>query len=830
MKKNLRFLSLLLCVTLVIGLMPITAIAAQQEISAVVATSSNLEAIPKLYGSLKTPTFTLTQGSPAYINASTRNLNWQKNIEGVWTNQYSGYFTPGEWRISTSLRLDGDGALHYDFAQNLTFEVNGAEWIVETPGNHGEYSYAWVYSPVYTIVDDPNMQPPVAVETVHMVLNGYAPGAAIASATVTTDANVTVEVLGFIEAIDTDGDGQPDTPEAATGNFVSGKLYAVALQIKAKPGYDISGLTLEKVFLDRAVTPIMGEYSDDEEVFAGMCMLTDAMQYTVTFETNGGSEIQPVSVGRGGAVAEPTAPTKAYYAFAGWYSDSELTQEFDFNTPISGDTTLYAKWTPSPVGGMFLMTIDLNGGIIEMAMPLIGEVPANETMFFTDDLGGYVVHPDGKVFAGYEIDGVPYNPAEGHLVTQNFTLKLLWEDSSAPYTIRFAAGGGSGTMADVTDFVGEFVLPECAFAAPAGKAFKGWRVDSTLKYPGDTIIVSKNIVLFAEWVDISLDSNSILSAPVSVVKPVAGATSISGSCFATEFYNVSIGWSTTQDGSTMNDFNDKTFEAGKTYYADLYLISKDPYIFDESTNIAVNGNIYPAQWTIGAEYKKYVAVYDVPFTVPAPKNGWVKESGKWFFFENGNMVTNKWKKDSIGWCYLGADGAMKTNAWVMDSYGWCYVGANGYCVTNKWMQDSTKKWCYLNANGNMVVSSWVLDGGKWYFMDANGYMVTNKWMKDSIGWVYLGSNGYMMTNAWVMDSFGWCYVGADGYAVTNTWKMDSHGWCYLGNEGSQVKNNWVFSGGKWYFIDADGYMIFSTSKYWNGKTYYFNANGVCTNP
>lgn len=434
-KTKKRLISALLCVVMLFGLMPTTVLAAQQEISAVVATSSNLETIPTLYGSLKIPTFNITQGAPAYITASDANLRWQKNIGGVWTNQNSGRFTPGEWRISTALRLDNEGALQYDFAQNLTFKVNGVSWTVETPNNHGEYSYAWVYSPSFTIVDDPNVQPPIAVESVHMVLNGYTPGAAAASATVTTDANVTVEVLGFLVAIDSNGDGQPDALEQVMGNFASGEMYVVALQIKAKPGYDISGLTMEKVTLDRAITPLMGQYNSEDDVFSDMYILSDAKQYTVNFETNGGSAIQPVLVGGGGVAKEPAAPTKAYYAFAGWYSDEELTKPFDFaNTPIIGDITLYAKWTPSPVGGMFLMTIDLNGGTYETPSPLIGEIPANETMYFIDDLNGFVIPPSGKMFAGYEINGVPYNPETGHLVTENFTLKLMWKDAPVVHT------------------------------------------------------------------------------------------------------------------------------------------------------------------------------------------------------------------------------------------------------------------------------------------------------------------------------------------------------------------------------------------------------------
>ncbi|MBO7536421.1 MAG: InlB B-repeat-containing protein, partial [Bacilli bacterium] len=76
--------------------------------------------------------------------------------------------------------------------------------------------------------------------------------------------------------------------------------------------------------------------------------------YKVTFEVNGGSAIKDKTTA--GYVARPTEPTKEGFEFAGWYIDSELTQEFDFKNKINQDITLYAKWTeigstPSGDGG-----------------------------------------------------------------------------------------------------------------------------------------------------------------------------------------------------------------------------------------------------------------------------------------------------------------------------------------------------------------------------------------------------------------------------------------------------------------------------------------------
>ena len=119
--------------------------------------------------------------------------------------------------------------------------------------------------------------------------------------------------------------------------------------------------------------------------------------------------------------------------------------------------------------------------------------------------------------------------------------------------------------------------------------------------------------------------------------------------------------------------------------------------------------------------------------------GWIYEDGKWYYFdEEGNMVTDAWRKDSKGWCYLGSDGAMVTNCWLQDSKGWCYIGANGYCETNCWKQDSYG-WLYLDSEGSMTKSQWLEDGGYWYYLDDEGYMVTGEQYINDTWYIFNGS-------------------------------------------------------------------------------------------
>jgi uncharacterized repeat protein (TIGR02543 family) len=80
---------------------------------------------------------------------------------------------------------------------------------------------------------------------------------------------------------------------------------------------------------------------------------TVTVGYTVTFNSNGGDSVAPQTVAANGTVAQPSNPTLTDYYFAGWYSDTMLTTLWDFNTTVTSDTILYAKWsnTPTAVSG-----------------------------------------------------------------------------------------------------------------------------------------------------------------------------------------------------------------------------------------------------------------------------------------------------------------------------------------------------------------------------------------------------------------------------------------------------------------------------------------------
>ena len=70
----------------------------------------------------------------------------------------------------------------------------------------------------------------------------------------------------------------------------------------------------------------------------------ESKKYTVTFDTNGGSTVDKMTIEENSSITEPTAPTKEGYTFDGWYTDKELSSKYDFAKKVSGNITLYAKW------------------------------------------------------------------------------------------------------------------------------------------------------------------------------------------------------------------------------------------------------------------------------------------------------------------------------------------------------------------------------------------------------------------------------------------------------------------------------------------------------
>ncbi len=84
------------------------------------------------------------------------------------------------------------------------------------------------------------------------------------------------------------------------------------------------------------------------------------VEYTVTFDSNGGSAVKAQTVEQGKKVVLPAEPTKDNCDFVGWYTEDN--KPYDFDSAVNANFTLYAKWQEIKPAVTYTVTFDANGG------------------------------------------------------------------------------------------------------------------------------------------------------------------------------------------------------------------------------------------------------------------------------------------------------------------------------------------------------------------------------------------------------------------------------------------------------------------------------------
>ena len=151
--------------------------------------------------------------------------------------------------------------------------------------------------------------------------------------------------------------------------------------------------------------------------------------YTVTFETNGGSAVDPQTVAAGETAKKPEDPKKASCNFGGWYADSELASAFSFATKIGKDTTLYAKWIDDSVP-TYKVEIVLSEHCKSMtATPSAGVAEGTEVTLEIEPEKGYALDTltvDGADKTADVAEGKCTFTMPGHDVTVSAAFKSIY--------------------------------------------------------------------------------------------------------------------------------------------------------------------------------------------------------------------------------------------------------------------------------------------------------------------------------------------------------------------------------------------------------------------
>ena len=197
-------------------------------------------------------------------------------------------------------------------------------------------------------------------------------------------------------------------------------------------------------------------------------------QYTITFDTNGGSEIAPITQDYGTEITAPANPTRKGYTFKGW--DKEIPK-----TMPAENITVKAQWEIN----QYTITFDTNGG--------------SEIAPITQDYGTQIAAPANPTRKGYTFKGWDKEIPET-MPAENITVKAQWEINQ--YTITFDTNGGSEIAPITQDYGTEITAPDNP--TRKGYTFRGWDKEIPKTMPAE------NITITARWKDTEKPTGEII--------------------------------------------------------------------------------------------------------------------------------------------------------------------------------------------------------------------------------------------------------------------------------------------------------------------------------
>lgn len=278
---------------------------------------------------------------------------------------------------------------------------------------------------------------------------------------------------------------------------------AVRPQNPTRDGYDFAGWYTEDTY-QNAYNFTTG-VTDNLTLHAKWTI----KKYTVTFDGNANDATgdvtgvpQKQTVEHAGKATKPSDPVRLGHAFGGWYTDKDCTEgnSFSFDTSITGDLTLYAKWDITK----HEVTFNSDGGTdVDTQYVEHGKTvqrPADPTRV-------------GHVFKGWnDVNNKTYD--FDTIVTSNLTLTAQWELEPTEVSmvlVVFDSNGGSAVNATTVTVGGKVDQPGTK-PEREGYTFDCWCSDETCQSPYDfDLLVNNNLVLYAKWTPkkhtVTFDSN-----------------------------------------------------------------------------------------------------------------------------------------------------------------------------------------------------------------------------------------------------------------------------------------------------------------------------------
>jgi uncharacterized repeat protein (TIGR02543 family) len=390
--------------------------------------------------------------------------------------------------------------------------------------------------------------------------------------------------------------------------------------------------------------------------------------YTLNFDSNGGSAVDAQTVYEGDKAAAPAAPTKEGFVFSGWYSDSELTSAYDFETKtVTTNLTLYAKWTIAPKNN-YTVSFNSNGGTavadLTVVEGAVAEAPSAPTLIGRTFEGWY---SDSNLTSRFSFSTTP--------ITASLTLYAKWTINS--YTVSFNSNGGSTVNNQTVVYDGNATSP----TAPTrnGYAFGGWYSDASLTaaYNFSTQVRS-NFTLYAKWTAVyTVSFNSNGGSSVADQRVENGGKAAAPIAPTKDGYTFG-GWYSDAALSEAYIFTERQVIANLTLYA-KWTFNSYTVSFDSNNGPAVEDQaVIPGGKAVAPAAPKWVGYrFD----------GWYSDPELTNVYNFSAVVTKditlyaKWTMTS--WLHLGDTmevGVTKQSNVVVDSQGTAYVA---YALSSK---------------------------------------------------------------------------------------------------------------------------------------------------
>ena len=459
----------------------------------------------------------------------------------------------------------------------------------------------------------------------------------------------------------------------------------------------------------------------------------DLDNHTLTFETNGGSAIDPVTVRHGNAVARPADPTKDKYTFIGWYVDPEFTEEYDFATVLEADKTIYAKFelTSTPIGDIYvrydvLHIKQLPDGSYDLANAEVEHLSAKKdttvTAVVKDYRATHHINVNSTLSKLTDTAIQPYPGADGKPV---YTILSVYYDLDF-HTLTFDTMGGS-RIDPVTVRHGNAVAKP-KDPVNGGYIFDGWYTDKTYRTPYNfATVLTQDTTIYAKWFLIALPGVTIKKTtpklntsdhfayvqgyPDGTVKPTGNITRAETAAI---LFRLMDEGSRKTYYSTKSGFRDVA--TGSWYNTYVATLNNAGVITDSS-----NGYFRPNEAITRAELAAMLA----NFTETAGAANYFNDVSARYWAANAIAICAK-----LGWITGYPDGSFRPDrnvtraelmAMINRATGRAPKSADAFLPGMKtWSDNTADKWYYLDVQEATNSHSYtVKDSEKWTALNAD---------------------------------------------------------------------------------------------------------------